>query len=178
MWVVRRRPGIRRSIQGPARRSADDQEVTVGALQGRSQGPVGCPAASTGWRPRCQRRWHCGQCDTCRQSHSHIWVPCGVVYVHRQCSPCLRHVSHIGTRVGMAITVGIRASTWSDVWRGTPGSDGLAMRQGSRRLPLDGAAVEADSLGRRATSVIYVDAQEALREVASAPHRRRGVTRR
>jgi hypothetical protein len=98
--------------------------------QGRSQGPVGCPAASTGWRPRCQRCWHCGQCDIWRQTHSHCWRPSVVVYVHRQCSPCRRHASHRGTRVGIAVVIGIRALTWSDVWRGTPGSDGLAMRQG------------------------------------------------
>jgi hypothetical protein len=81
--------------------SADSDGTRASPFHAGSQGPVGCPAASTGWRPRCQRRLHRAQCDIWRQPHSHVRVPCAVVYVHRQCSPCLRHPSHRGTGVGI-----------------------------------------------------------------------------
>jgi len=60
---------------------------------------------------------HLAQCDIWRQLHSHVWVPCAVVYVHRQCSPCVRQASHMGTRAGMAVGVSIKAPTCGDVRR-------------------------------------------------------------
>jgi len=65
---------------------------------------------------------HLAQCDIRRQPHSHVWVPCAVVYVHRQCSPCLRHASHMGTRVGMAVALGMVGAYSGDVRRVAPGS--------------------------------------------------------
>jgi hypothetical protein len=113
-------PVVDRLVGEPPSRPAGPRPPGAGvAAQARSQAPVGCPAAPTRWRPRCQRRLHAGQCDIWRQPHSHVWVSCAVVYVHRQCSPCLPHASHRGTRVGLAIGVGIRIPTLGDALRPT-----------------------------------------------------------
>jgi hypothetical protein len=127
LGALRRKNVMRGTLSEASTETDADRAAPCGgrgrpSAQDRSQAPVGCPAASTGWRPRRQRRLHLAQCDIWRQPHSHVWLPCAVVYVHRRCSPCLRHGSHRGTRVGTGPAVGIMSAYLGDAQRGTPGS--------------------------------------------------------